>query len=403
MDNDLNKLDYFLKYVQIDTQSDDTSLTSPSSDKQLNLAKEILNDITKLGFNNAYIDEFGQVHLFIEGEKGYDTIGFNAHMDTALEVSGKNVKPNIINNYSGQDIILKNNVILSKNDFPILNDFIGDTLITTDGTTLLGADDKAGISIIMNLIRYIANSKDFKHVPISILFTCDEEIGRGADHFDNKIFKANYAYTIDGDTPYGISYENFNAASVVVKISGFNIHPGEAKGKMINSILLANEFDNLLNPDETPAKTQDYQGFHHLNSINGEESLTTMNYIVRDFDKEKLEEKLNQFIKAKGIIEEKYNKSHVDLNIKYQYKNMAEIINQNKSVLDKIIKAYNNLNIPYKFIPIRGGTDGATFSFKGCPTPNLGTGSYNHHGVLEFLNVREHNMLIEILKEVVKI
>ncbi len=403
MDNDVSKLDYFLKYVKIDTQSDDTSLTIPSSDKQLNLANQILIDLKELGFNNAYIDEFGQVNLFIEGEDGYDIIGFNAHMDTALEVSGKDVKPNIITNYDGRDIILKNDLVLSKDNYPILNDFIGDTLITTDGTTLLGADDKAGISIIMNLLRFIANNKDFKHAPISILFTCDEEIGRGADHFDANKFKAKYGYTIDGDSPYYISYENFNAASIKVNIKGFNIHPGEAYNKMINSLLIAIDFNNLLDPNKIPAKTKDYEGFYHLNNLNGDEGFTSMSYIIRDFNKDELENKINEFKKAREICLKKYKGASIDLDIKYQYQNMAQIINQDKTPINKVIKAYQDLNIKYEFKPIRGGTDGATFSYKGCPTPNLGTGSYNHHGALEFLNVREHNLMIEILKGIIKI
>lgn len=401
--NNLKTLDYFLKYITFDTQSDDNSKTTPSTFNQLVLAKEIYNDIKKLGYANTFIDEFGQVYLFIDGEKNSDTIGFCAHMDTALEESGKNVTANIISNYDGKNIILKNNKIISPNEYPILNSFIGDTLITTDGTTLLGADDKAGISIIMNLIRFLKENPSFKHHPISILFTCDEEIGRGADHFNNLIFKADYGFTIDGDTPYAISYENFNAAEVDINITGFNIHPGEAKNKMVNALLLAFQINSYLDAKAIPELTENYQGFYHLNDLSGNESRAHMHYIIRDFNQDELNNKIDAFYNAKDILLKKYKAAKIDIGVNYQYKNMAEILNKDSRAINKAKNAFDKLNISYKILPIRGGTDGATFSFKGCPTPNLGTGSYNHHGVLEFLNVNEHNLLIEILKEIVKI
>ncbi len=395
-------LKYFLKYVKIDTQSDDKSSTCPSSKKQLNLAKELLKDLENLGIEGAFIDEFGQVHAFIEGAKGVETIGFNAHMDTALEASGKNVKPRIIENYDGEDIELNPNKKTEVRTFPFLKRFIGQTLVVTDGTTLLGADDKAGLSIIMNLVKYIKENPKFKHHPISILFTVDEEIGRGADHFDAKSFKADYAYTLDGVSPYIISYENFNAAHAVLEIEGVSIHPGEAKGKMINPNLLAMEFEALL-PKQYPQNTDGYDGFHHLTSFTGDAEKAVLTYILRDHSALKLKMLVEEFEKAKQTIQVRYPKAKINLEIGYDYKNMAEILKKDPRALRKIESVYKNMGLEFTYYPIRGGTDGATFSYKGCPCPNLGNGSYNHHGPHEFLVKEEHDLLIEIVKEIVKV
>lgn len=397
----MDTLKYFLKYVTYDTKSNDETNEVPSSKNQLILANEILSDLLKLGCK-ANMDEYGQVYAFIDGEKHLPTIGFNAHMDTAPDYASNNIIYQIISNYDGR-IIYKDNNQIDPKDYPILKKFINKDLVIAKSDTLLGADDKAGISIIMNLVEFLMKNKSFKHHPISILFTCDEEIGRGADHFDNSIFKADYAYTIDGDSPYIISYENFNAAHVDIKIKGVSIHPGEAKDKLINAISVAMEFNSYLNPNELPEKTSGYEGFHHLTDIKGDSYCCQLSYILRDHDKNKLEQKIKEFNKCKEKIMQKYpNLANFDMEIGYDYQNMKEILNKDMRAIDKIKNVYNFLNIPYEFKPIRGGTDGATFSFKGCPTPNLGTGSYNHHGPCEFLVKQEHDLLIEIIKEIVK-
>lgn len=399
----MESLKYFLKYVAIDTQSDDASQTAPSTLKQLNLAKVVLQDLKDLGLDNAYIDEFGQVHAFLDGESKLPTIGLNSHMDTAPDYTGKDVKPNIISNYDGKPIQLNNNLVLDPEVFPILKAAKGSTVVTTDGTTLLGADDKAGISIIMNLLSYLVKNPNIKHHPLSIMFTCDEEIGRGADHFDNNIFKAKYAFTVDGASPFIAEYENFNAAHAIVKITGTSIHPGEAKGKMINAASVAMEFDSLLNSDEVPEKTEGYEGFHHLTDIKGDTAFAQLEYIIRDHDINKLHDKVADFEKAKQEIMSRYPKlKGIELITGYDYKNMKEKFVGNDDALKKIELAYKNLGINFSYEAIRGGTDGATFSYKGCPTPNLGTGSYNHHGPLEFLVKEQHDLMIEVLKEIVK-
>lgn len=402
MTND-DSLKYFLKYVKFDTQSDDDSLTVPSSKKQIKLAKEILQDLSNLGVKSCKIDEFGQIWAFIEGDSNLPTIGFNAHMDTATDYSGCGVIPRLIHNYNGESILKKCGSLIDVNDFPIFKKYVGQDIVVSDSDTLLGADDKAGISIIMNLVEFLISNPNFKHHPISLLFTCDEEIGRGADHFDSQKFNANYAYTIDGDSPYIASYENFNAAHIDVDIQGISIHPGEAKDKMINAIKIAMDFDALLNPQQVPEKTQGYEGFHHLTQMCGTTSHAKLSYIIRDHDKQKLEEKIKEFYNAKAIIQQKYPKlNELVIEVGYDYKNMKEIFEKDDSALLKIKNVFNKLNLKLDFVPIRGGTDGATFSFKGCPTPNLGTGSYNHHGPFEFLVKQEHDLMIEILKEIVK-
>ncbi|MEA5061219.1 MAG: peptidase T [Erysipelotrichaceae bacterium] len=395
-------LDYFLKYVKVDTQSDDNSKTSPSSKKQLVLSKMLLEDLKDLGISDSFIDEFGQVHAFIKGGKGLETIGLNAHIDTALELSGANVKPQIVNNYDGGDITLNDNYKILAGDFTILERMVGKTLITTSGDTLLGADDKAGLSIIMNVLKWFIDHPEVKHHPISVLFTCDEEIGRGAEHFDAKIFKAAYAYTIDGDSPYKANYENFNAAHAHIKIKGVSIHPGEAKNKMINASKVAIELVDSLNQNEVPEKTEKYEGFHHLTSINGTVDSAELDFIIRDHDKKLLSKKVDDLKNIIELLKKKYPRAVIEAEIGDDYKNMKEVFLKDRKPLEKIEKAYQNLYIPFEFEPIRGGTDGATFSFLGCPTPNLGTGSYNHHGRYEFLVKEEHDLMIEIVKEILK-
>ena len=323
-------------------------------------------------------------------------------MDTSPDCSGANIKPRIINKYDGSDIVLNENTIMKVSDFPSLKDNINEDLIVTDGTTLLGADDKAGIAIIVETAYRIIKDKSFKHGDIKIAFTPDEEVGRGTENFDVKFFNADYAYTLDGGDIKYIEYENFNAASVIVTIKGINIHPGSAKDKMVNSILLANEFDSLLPQNEIPSKTCMYEGFHHLCDIHGDVENTTLVYIVRNHDYETLLRQLNDFNNAKQIINNKYG-DFVDVTIKHSYKNMKEIILNNPHVLKRVTDAYKKLNINYEFSPIRGGTDGANLSFMGLPCPNLGDGGYNFHGRFEYVSITQMRKMVKIVMEILKV
>lgn len=394
----------FLKYVSFDTQSDENSTTTPSSAKQLKLAKYLENELKSIGCNDVFTDEYGIVYATIPSNVDYkvDSIGLIAHMDTSPDCSGANIKPRIINKYDGSDIVLNENTIMKVSDFPSLKDNINEDLIVTDGTTLLGADDKAGIAIIVETAYRIIKDKSFKHGDIKIAFTPDEEVGRGTENFDVKFFNADYAYTLDGGDIKYIEYENFNAASVIVTIKGINIHPGSAKDKMVNSILLANEFDSLLPQNEIPSKTCMYEGFHHLCDIHGDVENTTLVYIVRNHDYETLLRQLNDFNNAKQIINNKYG-DFVDVTIKHSYKNMKEIILNNPHVLKRVTDAYKKLNINYEFSPIRGGTDGANLSFMGLPCPNLGDGGYNFHGRFEYVSITQMRKMVKIVMEILKV
>lgn len=391
----------FLRYVKIDTQSDDTSTETPSTAKQLNLAKILKEELEELGLE-AYIDEWGRVHSFLEGEKSLPTIGLNSHMDTALECSGKDVKPKITENYDGKDIKLNDEYTLSPSSFPELLNHVGDTIVSTSGDTLLGGDDKAGLAIIMSVIAYYVTHPEIKHHPISILFTPDEEIGRGPEHFDNKVFKADWAYTIDGDFPDQIDSENFNGSHADILIKGVGIHPGEAKGKMINAIRVAEEFDSLLDANERPEYTGGRDGFNHILSFEGDSTEAKLHYIIRNHDKGLLEKQKQEFINAKEFLEKKYPKASIEVTLVDDYRNMKEIFDKDPRAIEHACEVYKSLGITPRFVPIRGGTDGATFSFLGCPTPNLGTGSYNHHGRFEYLSLRDFNQMIEIVKALVK-
>ena len=372
----------FLKYVSFDTQSDDNSKETPSTSKQLLLGKYLVNELKSIGCKDVLLDQYGIVYASIPSNSNekLPSIGLIAHMDTSPDCSGANIKPRVINKYDGSDIILNESTIMKVSDFPSLKDNIGEDLIVTDGTTLLGADDKAGIAIIVETAYRIINDKNIKHGDIKIAFTPDEEVGRGTENFDVKFFNCDFAYTLDGGDINTIEYENFNAASAVVNISGINIHPGSAKDKMINAILLAKEFDDLLPSDEIPSKTEMYEGFHHLCDISGDVENTKLFYIIRNHDYETLKRQMNDFNIAAKTINEKYNGEFVNVTLKENYKNMKEIILANPHVLSKVTDAYDTLNIPYKFMPIRGGTDGANLSFMGLPCPNLGDGGYNFHG-----------------------
>ena len=394
----------FLKYVSFDTQSDDNSTETPSTSKQLLLAKYLVNELKSIGCVDVFVDQYGIVYACIPSNIDYKvpTIGFIAHMDTSPDCSGVNIKPRLIKNYDGSDITLNENTIMKVDEFPTLKDNVGEDLIVTDGTTLLGADDKAGIAIIVEAAYRIIKDKNLKHGDIKIAFTPDEEVGRGTENFDVKYFACDYAYTIDGGDIRYIEYENFNAASAKVEITGISIHPGSAKDKMVNSILLAKEFDDLLPSEEIPSKTSMYEGFHHLCDFNGDVEKTCLQYIIRNHDYDILKRQMNDFIKAKEVINKKYNGEFVNVTLKENYKNMKEVILTNKEVLDKVTSCYDKLKMKYEFMPIRGGTDGANLSFMGLPCPNLGGGGYNFHGRYEYVSVTQMRKMVKLLIEIIK-
>ena len=394
----------FLKYVSFDTQSDDNSKETPSTSKQLLLGKYLVNELKSIGCKDVLLDQYGIVYASIPSNSNekLPSIGLIAHMDTSPDCSGANIKPRIINKYDGSDIILNESTVMKVSDFPSLKDNIGEDLIVTDGTTLLGADDKAGIAIIVETAYKIINDKNIKHGDIKIAFTPDEEVGRGTENFDVKFFNCDFAYTLDGGDINTIEYENFNAASALVNISGINIHPGSAKNKMINAILLAKEFDSLLPSDEIPSKTEMYEGFHHLCDISGDVENTKLFYIIRNHDYETLKRQMNDFNTTAKTINEKYNSEFVNVTLKENYKNMKEVILANPHVLSKVTDAYDTLNIPYNFMPIRGGTDGANLSFMGLPCPNLGDGGYNFHGRFEYVSITQMRKMVKILTQILK-
>ncbi|MCR4561655.1 MAG: peptidase T [Bacilli bacterium] len=398
MDQDLQR---FIDYVKIDTQSDDTSETTPSTMKQYDLAKLLKSQLEGFGLKSE-IDEYGRVYSFLPGEKDLPTIGLNSHMDTALEISGKDVKPQLIQNYDGGVIKLNDTYSMSPEDFPNLKKYVGTDLIVTSGDTLLGADDKAGDAIIMEVIKYYVENPEEKHHPIAILFTPDEEIGRGPEHFDAKKFGAEWAYTIDGSEPELIDIETFNAAHADIHIQGIAIHPGEAKNKLINALSLATLFDSTLPKFARPEFTTGYEGFYHLISLNGTSEHADMHYIIRNHDSKKLDEQIEKMKEIRNFVANLYPKAKIELSIEKDYRNMKEILDKDPRAVNHAIKVYKSLGINPEFRPVRGGTDGATFSFLGCPTPNLGTGSYNHHGRYEYLSVKEFREMIKIVKALVK-
>lgn len=394
-------LERFLRYIKIDTQSDDESTSTPSAKKEYDLLNLLRKELLELGIEGEITKE-GRLYAFLDGEKGLDVIGLNSHVDTALEMPGKNVKAQIIENYDGGYIKLNDEYQMSPKEFSSLKGHEGDTLVVTSGDTLLGGDDKAGVAVIMSVLAYLVKNKEVKHHPIAILFTPDEEIGRGPEHFDAKKFGADYAYTIDGDYPDHIDIENFNAAHADVTIHGVGIHPGEAKGRMVNAISLGVLFDSMLGQEARPENTDGHDGFNHCGSFTGDVSKAELHYIIRNHDKEKFEAQKKKFLEIKEFIEKKYPTAKIDLEMGDDYRNMKEIIDEDPRALNHAVEVFKKMGIEPVHAPVRGGTDGATFSFLGCPTPNLGTGSYNHHSRYEFLSVRDFNQMIEIVKELVK-
>ncbi|MBA5849948.1 peptidase T [Clostridium sp. cel8] len=399
--------DKFLRYVKFDTQSSEESNTSPTTEKQLKLAEELVKELREMGIDNACCDENGYVmgSLASNIDKEVPAVGFISHMDTSPEISGKDVNPQIVENYDGNDIVLnkENNIVLKTEDFPEIKKYKGKTLITTDGNTLLGADDKAGVSEIMTAIEYIINHPEIKHGDVKIGFTPDEEVGKGADNFNVEKFGAKFAYTIDGGEIGELEYENFNAASAKIKILGRSVHPGSAKDKMINSMLVANEFMSMFPKNETPETTEGYEGFYHLISINGGIEETNLDYIIRDFDSDNFK-KRKDFIKNCGeVIKKKYGNNIIEININDQYNNMKEKIEPVKYIVDMAKKAISMADVEPKVLPIRGGTDGARLSFMGLPTPNIFTGGSNFHGRYEFIPVFAMEKAVEVIVNIVKL
>lgn len=393
----------FLKYISFDTQSDESSKTIPSTSKQKELGKFLKNELNNLGLTNAFIDEFGYVYAYLESNCHSDkTIGLISHMDTSDEASGANVKPVIIENYKGQIINVNKElgVILNPSEFPYLLKQLGHELITTDGTTLLGADDKAGIAIIMTAIDELINGK-IDYPNIIITFTPDEEIGRGTDKFNYDFYKehnCSIAYTIDGGEPNYINYENFNAASAIITINGKSIHPGSAKGKMINSQLIAMEFNSLLPSNMLPSLTDGYEGFNHLTSIEGTVSKTTMSYIIRNHDMNKFNQQKELFLFATDFLNKKYGANTINTQINDSYYNMKDLVLTNKDILTKVEDALKENGLEPVYDPIRGGTDGARLTYSGILTPNLGTGGQNYHGPFEYLDVDEASTMVNVVK-----
>lgn len=395
----------FLKYVTFDTTANPNNSNCPSSEGQRVFANYLVEELKSLGLEDAHVDENSYVMATLKGNtEGVETIGFISHLDTAPDVTGKNVKPKIIKNYDGKDIVLNEelNIITSPKDYPDLKKFIGEDLIVTDGTTLLGADDKAGISEIVTAIEYLVNNPEIKHGDIKIGFTPDEEIGRGADLFNVEKFGAKYAYTIDGGIMGELQYENFNAAGATITIQGRNVHPGAAKNKMINALHIAAEISQMFPQSERPETTEGYEGFYHLNDINGNVENATMVYIIRDHSKEKFEYRKQYMKDAISKVSEKYN-GRVTLELNDQYYNMKEKVEPVKFIVDIAEEAMKECDITPIIVPIRGGTDGARLSFMGLPCPNIFTGGLNFHSKNECIPVialeKCSNLIVKIAQK----
>ena len=396
----------FLNYVSFDTQSVENSQTVPSTSKQLKLGKYLVEELQSLGIENAKIDEYGVVYGTIPSNNNHqgDVIGFIAHMDTSPDASGKDIHPQIIKNYQGQKITFNEDkkLYLDPEQYPQLLHLIHHDLITTDGTTLLGADDKAGIAIIMQMVEYLHTHPEFKHNDIQIAFTPDEEIGCGSNHFDVKYFNADYAYTIDGGDIHIVEYENFNAFSAKVNIHGRSIHPGSAKNKMVNSTRVAYEFDSLLPVHMRPESTEGYEGFNHLHAIQGTCEETTMDYIIRNHDLQQAKKQCQEFIDIAEFLNKKYGYQIIDLTITESYLNMKEALKDHMFIVEQALAAIKENGLDAYCSPIRGGTDGARLTFMGLPCPNLGTGGFNYHGPSEYCSSTMMEKQVEILLHILK-
>ena len=399
-------LDRFLRYVSVDTQSNEESESQPSAAKEWNLLKMLRDELQALGVE-VTLDEYGYVMASIPSniEADAPAVGFIAHVDTAPDASGADVKPQIIENYDGGAIDLKGvpGLQLKPEEFPEMLHYVGQTLITTDGTTLLGADDKAGVAEIMQAVQYMVEHPEFKHGPVKIGFTPDEEIGRGVVKFDVPRFGAQYAYTMDGGEIGELEFENFNAASAKVHIQGSNVHPGSAKGKMRNAIHIAQEFDALLPVEQRPEYTEGYEGFFHIISFKGTVEEADFAYIIRDHSRDKFEKKKEFIEKAAAFINEKYGAGTITLTVKDQYYNMREQVEPHYHIIEKAVKAMEMAGVKPKIQPIRGGTDGANLSFKGLPCPNIFAGGLNFHGKMEFVPLESMEKAYEVILNIISL
>ncbi|MDR2086812.1 MAG: peptidase T [Dysgonamonadaceae bacterium] len=397
----------FFNYVSFDTQSDETATATPSTAKQMVLAKALKAEAEAMGLTEISLDEHAYLMATLPAntEAKIPTIGFIAHLDTSPDMSGANVKPRIVENYDGKDILLneKENIILSPSMFPELRNHIGEDLIVTDGTTLLGADDKAGIAEIMTAVQYLIDHPEIKHGKIRIAFNPDEEIGMGASKFDVEKFGCEWAYTIDGGEAGELEYENFNAAGVKVRIKGRNVHPGYAKNKMLNASLIALQLAGMLPPQERPEHTEGYEGFFHLTGMTGTVEEATLSYIVRDHDQDKFERRLKRLQDITAYLNTIYPDDTVALEIKQQYRNMREIVEPKKHIVDLAENAMKEIGLTPLVRPIRGGTDGAQLSFKGLPCPNIFAGGLNFHGRYEWIPVQSMEKAVKVIVKIVEL
>lgn len=395
--------DRFLRYVQIDTQSDEEGTGTPTTEKQHELARLLVEELTKMGAEEiTYDKEHCYVYASIPATEGMEkkpVMGFISHMDTSPAVSGANVRPRIITAYDGKDIVLNSGlgIVMKTADFPELKEYQGKSLIVTDGTTLLGADDKAGVAEIMTMAEYLLSHRDVPHGKLRIGFTPDEEVGAGADHFDVELFSADCAYTVDGGKLGELEYENFNAAGARVTFHGRSVHPGDAKNKMKNALLTAMEFQGMLPVSENPMYTEKYEGFYHLDALNGDIERAVADYIIRDHSREKFEQKKALFEKAGAFLNEKYGEGTVEIELKDSYYNMKEIIEDHMELIDHAMEAMREAGVEPVVVPIRGGTDGARLSYMGLPCPNLCTGGHNFHGRFEYICIESMEAVVRIL------
>ncbi|HAH57075.1 MAG: peptidase T [Lentimicrobiaceae bacterium] len=398
--------DRFLKYVGMDTQSDENSQTCPSTEKQLVLLRTLYHELIAMGLSDVSMDSNGYVMGTLPANNGKTgpAIGFVAHVDTSPDMPGNDIKPRLVENYDGGDVLLNQelNLVLSPRDFPEMKQYAGQTLIVTDGTTLLGADDKAGITEIMTAIEYLVNHPEIKHGPVKIAFTPDEEIGRGVDHFDVKKFGADWAYTMDGGEIGELEYENFNAASAKVNIQGRNIHPGYAKGKMQNALLMAMEFNALLPVFDRPEFTQDYEGFFHLIKSEGSVEKAVIQYIIRDHDRNLFEKRKETMQQCADFMNRRYGEGCFDLEMKDQYYNMREMVEPQYHIVETARKAMVALGIEPKIKPIRGGTDGSRLSYMGLPCPNIFAGGHNFHGKFEFVPLESMEKATQVILKIIE-
>ena len=395
--------DRFLRYVQIDTQSDEEGTGTPTTAKQHELARLLVEELTEMGAEEiTYDKEHCYVYASIPATEGMEkkpVMGFISHMDTSPAVSGANVRPQIITAYDGEDIVLNSGlgIVMKTADFPELKEYQGKSLIVTDGTTLLGADDKAGVAEIMTMAEYLLSHRDVPHGKLRIGFTPDEEVGAGADHFDVELFSADCAYTVDGGKLGELEYENFNAAGARVTFHGRSVHPGDAKNKMKNALLTAMEFQGMLPVSENPMYTEKYEGFYHLDALNGDIERAVADYIIRDHSREKFEQKKALFEKAGAFLNEKYGEGTVEIELKDSYYNMKEIIEDHMELIDHAMEAMREAGVEPVVVPIRGGTDGARLSYMGLPCPNLCTGGHNFHGRFEYICIESMEAVVRIL------